>query len=60
MLSEEIPVRKTDLLEAEIRSFLQSVRNRKEAKVSGGDGRQALEVALRIIQKMEERINRQG
>jgi predicted dehydrogenase len=58
MLSEEIPVRKTDLLEAEIRSFFQSVRNRKEAKVSGRDGRQVLEVALRIIRKLEERLNR--
>jgi predicted dehydrogenase len=60
MFSEEIPVRKTDLLEAEIRSFLQSVRNRREAKISGRDGRRALEVALRIIRKMEERIHRQA
>ncbi|OGP77182.1 MAG: hypothetical protein A2V86_11305 [Deltaproteobacteria bacterium RBG_16_49_23] len=60
MLSEEIPVRKTDLLEAEIRSFLQSVRDRKEAKVSGRDGRQVLEVALRIIRKLEERLNRKA
>jgi len=55
MVAEEIPVRKTDLLEAEIRSFLQSVRDRKEAKVSGRDGRQALDIALRIIQNMKEK-----
>jgi predicted dehydrogenase len=54
MLAEEIPVRKVDLLEREIRSFLQSVRDRKEAKVSGRDGKKVLEVALSIIQKMEE------
>lgn len=56
MLAEEIPVRKADLLEAEIHSFLQSVRDRKEANVSGRDGRRVLELALRIIQTMEERI----
>ncbi len=58
MRAKEIPVRKVDLLEEEIRSFLQSVRDRKEAKVSGRDGRQVLEVALRIIRKMEEGLNR--
>ncbi|MBM4308213.1 MAG: Gfo/Idh/MocA family oxidoreductase [Deltaproteobacteria bacterium] len=54
-VAEEIPVRKTDLLEMEIRSFLQSVRDRKGAKVSGKDGRQVLDVALRIIQIMKEK-----
>jgi predicted dehydrogenase len=54
-VAEEMSVRKTDLLEMEIRSFLQSVRDRKEPKVSGRDGRQVLEVALRIIQDMKEK-----
>ncbi len=54
MVTEEIPVPKTDLLEAEIRSFLQSVRNRKPARVSGLDGKRALELALQIIQKIDE------
>ena len=54
MVSEEIPVPKTDLLEAEIRSFLQSVRNRKPVRVSGLDGKRALELALQIIQKIDE------
>jgi len=53
MVTEEIPVNKIDLLEAEIRSFLQSVRNRKPARVSGLDGKRALELALQIIQKMD-------
>jgi len=52
MVTEEIPVRKVDLLETEIHSFLQSVRNRKRPQVSGTDGRRALELALRIIQKI--------
>jgi len=55
MVAEEIPVNKTDLLEMEIRSFLQSVRERKEAKVSGRDGRKVLDVALRIIRNMKEK-----
>jgi predicted dehydrogenase len=54
MVTEEIPVKKTDLLEAEIRSFLQSVRNRKPARVSGSDGKRALELALQIIQKIDD------
>ncbi len=54
MVTEEIPVTKVDSLEAEIHSFLQSVRDRKRARVSGWDGKRALEVALQIIQKIDE------
>jgi predicted dehydrogenase len=54
MVTTEISVRKIDLLEAEIYSFLQSVRNRKPARVSGLDGKRALEWALQIIQKIDE------
>ena len=54
MVTEEIPVQKIDLLEAEIHSFLQNVRDRKKARVSGGDGKQALELALQIIQKIDD------
>lgn len=54
MVMEEIPVKKTDLLENEIHSFLQSVRDRKEARVSGRDGKRVLEVALQIIQKIDD------
>ena len=53
IFTEEIPVTKVDSLEAEIHSFLQSVRDRKRARVSGTDGKQALEVALQIIQKVD-------
>ena len=53
MVAEEIPVQKTDLLEAEIHSFLQSVRDRKKARVSGLDGKRALELALQIIHKID-------
>jgi hypothetical protein len=53
MVVEEIPVQKIDLLEAEIHSFLQSVRDRKKARVSGIDGKRALELALQIIHKID-------
>ena len=43
-------------MEAEIGSFLQSVRSRKTARVSGRDGKRALEVALQIVQKIQERL----
>ncbi|MDI7258372.1 MAG: Gfo/Idh/MocA family oxidoreductase [Thermodesulfobacteriota bacterium] len=56
MVAKEIPVKKVDLLEAEILSFLQSVRDRRGPKVSGRDGKQALKVALQIVQKIEEHL----
>jgi predicted dehydrogenase len=60
IVTKEIPVKKIDLLEAEIHSFLQSVRNRENARVSGWDGKRALEVALQIIQKISEGIEKRG
>ncbi len=55
-IAEEIPVRKIDSLEAEIRSFLQSVKSRRPALVSGRDGKRALELALRISRTITQRI----
>lgn len=54
MVTKEIPVNKVDLLEAEIHSFLQSVRDRKKARVSGWDGKRVLELALQIIHNIDE------
>jgi predicted dehydrogenase len=54
MVAEEIPVKKIDPLEAEIRSFLRSVKDRKQAWVSGSDGKRALALALQIIQKIDD------
>jgi predicted dehydrogenase len=54
IVTEEIPVKKVDSLQAEIHSFLQSVRDRKAAQISGRDGKRALEVARQIIQKIDE------
>jgi predicted dehydrogenase len=58
IVTEEIPVKKVDALETEIRSFLHCVRDRKSAKVSGLDGKQALEVAFQIIQKIDEGLEK--
>jgi predicted dehydrogenase len=58
IVTEEIPITKVDSLQAEIQSFLQSVRDRTCARVSGRDGKRALEVALQIIQKIDEGIRR--
>jgi len=54
VVTQEIPVEKVDALEAEIRSFIQTVKIRKNIRVSGKDGKRALEVALRIIQKIND------
>jgi predicted dehydrogenase len=52
MVTEEIPVIKVDALESEIRSFLNSVRERSNVRVSGRDGKRALELAFQIIGKI--------
>lgn len=56
IVTEEIPVERVDPLEMEIRSFVESVRERKEASVSGRDGRRALDVAHQIVRKIFERV----
>jgi predicted dehydrogenase len=57
-VTEKIPVTRVDALEAEVRSFLQSVRDHREASVSGRDGRRALQMALQIIGKINEGIEK--
>jgi predicted dehydrogenase len=54
VIIQELPVENVDALEMEIRSFLHSVRHRKDVRVSGREGRRALEMALKIIQKMDQ------
>ena len=41
-----------DALQAEIESFLEAVRGRQDAVVSGEDGRRALELSLEIAERM--------
>jgi predicted dehydrogenase len=51
---ERPKVSEHDMLTEEIKSFLDSVRNRTKPKVTGEDGKNALEVALEIKRKAEE------
>jgi predicted dehydrogenase len=60
MVTHDILARKVDLLESEILSFLKSVKDRKNVCVSGGEGRRALEVALQILQKIDETTGKKG
>jgi predicted dehydrogenase len=53
ILVRKIPVKKVDPLEIEIQSFLQCVRDRKPPRVSGKDGKRALDLALQIIQQIK-------
>jgi predicted dehydrogenase len=46
-----------DMLTAEIGSFLEAVGNRTSPKVTGEDGKRALEVALKIKEKAEKHVN---
>lgn len=50
----KINIEKRDLLEVEIKSFIKSVKHRGNVIVSGRDGKKALEVALRLIEKMSK------
>ncbi|MFH1216939.1 MAG: Gfo/Idh/MocA family oxidoreductase [Pseudomonadota bacterium] len=47
-----------DALQAELTDFIANVRARRKPMVSGREGRQALEVALRIIRQIREHYDR--
>ncbi len=50
---EKIKIRKKNALKVELKSFVDCVRNRKRPLVSGQEGRQALRVALDILDKIQ-------
>jgi predicted dehydrogenase len=54
ILVQKIPVKKVDPLEIEIQSFVRCVKDRKSPRVSGKDGKRALELALQIIHQIHE------
>ena len=60
VVTKELPVKRTDSLEVEIKAFLLSVKNRKDVRIPGREGKQALEVALRIVRKIEETTRMRG
>jgi len=51
---EKPEIESEDMLTSEIVSFLDAVKNRTHLKVSGEDGKRALEVALEIVDKAKE------
>ena len=55
---KKFPVKKVDPLKMEIESFLQCVRTRGTPRVSGRDGRRALELALQIVQSIQDLVAR--
>jgi len=46
-----------DALETELKAFVLNVRQRTEPKINGAVGRQALKVALQVIEKMQAYVN---
>ena len=49
-----------DMLTSEIKSFLTAVREKSRPQVSGEDGKRALGVALEIVKKITEHMERSG
>jgi len=54
IIYEKPEIKSEDMLTSEIVSFLDAVKNRTHPKVSGEDGKRALEVALEIVDKAKE------
>jgi len=53
---QRIRIRKKDPLKVELKSFIDCVRNKKKPVISGHEGRQALEVALAILDKINSNL----
>ena len=58
IVKEDIDISPIDYLGDEIRSFVDSVRTRKEPPVTGKDARRALDVAMQINEKLKESISK--
>lgn len=54
----DVTVEKKEPLRAELESFIDCVRSRKQPLVSGEDGLEALELAYRVGEKIEESLRR--
>ena len=58
IIYEKPEIENEDLLTLEIKSFLDAVKEKKHPKVSGEDGKRALEVALEVVDKAKEHRER--
>jgi predicted dehydrogenase len=54
IIYEKPEIENEDMLTLEIKSFLDAVKKKKHPKVSGEDGKRALEVALEVVDKAKE------
>ncbi len=54
IIYEKPEIENEDMLTTEIKSFLNAVKHRTQPRVSGEDGKRALEVALEIVNKAKE------
>ena len=52
---EQIDIRQQDSLQEELKSFLKSVQSRSVPEVPGEAGRNALKVALEIVEQIESK-----
>jgi predicted dehydrogenase len=50
---DRIEIEQGDSLEQEIKAFLKAVRNREQPEVPGEAGRNALKVALEIVEQIQ-------
>ncbi|MFH1665325.1 MAG: Gfo/Idh/MocA family oxidoreductase [Candidatus Omnitrophota bacterium] len=55
LVKEKIRIRKKQPLKVELKSFINCVRDGKKPLVSGYEGRQALQVALAILEKIHDK-----
>ncbi|MDD5423535.1 MAG: gfo/Idh/MocA family oxidoreductase, partial [Candidatus Omnitrophica bacterium] len=52
IIKEKIKIKKKEALKRELKSFVECVRTGKRPKVSGVEGKRALQVALQITEKI--------
>lgn len=57
LVYEKPPVKKIDALKAEMQNFVESIRGKTKPIVSGKEGRDVLEVALIVQEKIEQDIH---
>lgn len=58
IIGRSLPVQKYEPLCAQIESFLECVQEKKRPLVSGEDGRRALDLALRVISRIQEHLQK--
>ncbi len=60
MISKKLPIVESDALEEEIRAFVESVNSKKTPSVSGEVGRDALKIALTVMDQIQKSTENWG